>query len=505
MKLKNLIADIDTLKIVGSLDVEVAGIHCDSQRIHKKDIFVAVRGEKVDGHQFIREAVASGASVVVCEEMIGVFPSITQVQVTNCRAALARLAAKFYGRPSEKMRLIGITCTNGKTTTSYLVAAILEAGGIPTGIIGTLAYRFGNRELPAPNTTPPADELQEILAQMLHAGMKAVAMEVSSHALLQHRADEVLWDVGIFTNFTRDHLDYHKTMESYFDAKKILFQQLGTDSKKATAVLNLDDPKSEELRHQLGQNVRVITYGLHHSADVRAESVEQSITGCRFILAVQDQRVQCSTSLCGAYNISNVLAAAATALALGLNLVTIQKGIGSLRSVPGRLERVGDQDSAKTFVVIVDYAHTDDALRNVLNTLRPFVRGRLITVFGCGGNRDASKRSLMGQVASELSDINILTTDNPRYEEPSDIVEQIVAGFKARKNYEAVLDRREAIHKALIMARDGDIVLLAGKGHETYQDIRGRRTPFDDRKVALELLQSLPGIAHQEGGAAWKN
>jgi len=504
MKLRTLLEGLAVLEIVGGVDVDVGGVQGDSRRVRKGDVFVALRGEKVDGHEFIGEAVGAGVSVVVCEEIVGTFPSLTQVRVADSRAALARLASRFHDNPSEGIKVIGITGTNGKTTTSYLIASILETAGLPTGVIGTIAYRIGNRELPAPNTTPPADELQGLLAQMVHAGMQALVMEVSSHALAQHRVDEVMWDGAVFTNLSQDHLDYHKTMESYFDAKKLLFRQLGCGSKKAMAILNLDDPRSEELQRVLQDGVRVVSFGRHPSADIRAEAVEQSVDGCHFILAAGGVQTAISTPLCGAHNVSNCLAAAATAMALGIDRSIIQKGIELVRNVPGRLERVEWPVGVGTFVVFVDYAHTDDALRNVLNTLRPLTKGRLITVFGCGGNRDTTKRPLMGRVAGELSDFSIVTTDNPRNEEPDEIVEQIVTGFGTRNNFSVVLDRREAIRTALAMAQDGDTVLLAGKGHERYQEARGTRTPFDDQKVAGELLESLL-VGTKPGGEAWRN
>lgn len=505
MKLRALLTDLVILEAIGSLDVEVSGIHGDSRRVRKGDIFVAIRGEKLDGHNFIGEAIGAGACVVVGEHIVvDSLLSVTQIRVADGRVALAHLATNFYGRPSESLRVIGITGTNGKTTTSYLLASILEMAGTPTGMVGTIVYRIGNRELPAPNTTPPADDLQELLAQMLHAGMKAVVMEVSSHSLVQHRVKGVAWDAAVFTNLTQDHLDYHKNMEVYFEAKRLLFQQLGCGPKKACAILNLEDPKVESLRQAVKEGVQIVTYGLHASADLWAEAVEHSVAGSRFRLVTHNDRREIVTSLCGAHNVSNCLAAIATASALGLEISVIQKGVESLKNVPGRLERLEIPSNLDTFAVFVDYAHSHDALRNVLRTLRLLTQGRLIVVFGCGGNRDTTKRRLMGQVASEFSDFSILTTDNPRFEEPSAIVQQIVEGFKSRNNYKVVLDRREAIREALTMSKSGDVILLAGKGHETYQEVAGTRSPFDDREVARELLGSL-SVEVNSKGATWKN
>lgn len=497
MKLRELLDGVDVLETAGSLDVEVTGVRCDSRRVRAGDLFVAVSGEKSDGHEFVADAVKAGAAAVVCERRSGGSP-VTQLRVRDARLALARLASRVHGSPSGKLRVVGITGTNGKTTTSFLIASILEAAGLPAGVLGTISWRVGNRELPAPNTTPGADELHEMLGRMVQAGMKAVVMEVSSHALAQHRVEEVAWDAGVFTNLTQDHLDYHKTMEAYGDAKRILFDRLGA-SKKAAAILNRDDPAWEKMRAGVREGVTVLTYGLADGADVRAVAVEQAISGCRFRLAFQGREIFIETPLCGAHNVSNCLAAAATGLAMGFSLEIIGQGIASVKNVPGRLERLEARTPAGSFAVVVDYAHTHDALRNVLGTLRPLTRGRLITVFGCGGNRDPMKRPLMGRVATELSDLSIVTTDNPRNEDPAAIVKQIEAGIGSGKKYRVVLDRREAIREAVAMAAEGDVVLLAGKGHETYQEVAGVRSPFDDRKVALELLESM------KGGASWKN
>ncbi len=498
MKLMELLADIGPVETAGNMDAEITGVQSDSRRVRRGDLFVAVRGEKADGCQFISDAISAGAAAVVCEETAGATLSVPHVRVSNARAALALLADCFHGRPSLRLKMAGVTGTNGKTTTSFLAASILEAAGIPTGVVGTVSYRFGSRELPAPNTTPGADELQELLAQMLQAGMKAVVMEASSHALTQHRTDGVAWDVAAFTNLTQDHLDYHKTMEAYFEAKKSLFLQLGTGGKKASAVLNRDDPRFEDLRQAAPAGVRILSYGFSPEADLRAEGSEATIRGCRFTLIDGGNRMEVSTPLCGAHNVSNSLAAAAMAMALGADLAAVARGIAAVASVPGRLQPVEIPAGPPRFSVFVDYAHTEDALRRVLGTLRPLTRGRLIAVFGCGGGRDRLKRPLMGRAVGELSDFSIVTSDNPRFEEPSAIVQEIVAGLGTRKNFRVTLDRREAIRGALAMAGDGDVVLLAGKGHETYQEIAGIRMPFDDRLVAREILESLRGASARE-------
>lgn len=499
MKLKALLADIPHGDVSGDLDVDIHGVHSDSRRIKKGDLFIAIRGEKSDGHQFIEDAVKAGAAAIVVDEKSSSFHGVAKIQVSDCRLVLAKLAAKFYGHPSRQLKVVGITGTNGKTTTTYLVSGILEAAGLKTGIIGTITYKIGNRELPAPNTTPGADQLQELFTQMLHANLKAVVMEVSSHSLVQHRVEEIDWDAAVFTNLTRDHLDYHKTMEAYFDAKKILFKQLDPLRKKPAAILNFDDEKGPELTKILKPGVRSLSYGINAKADLRAENIEQSVNGCKFNLVSGGVTTRISTSLCGTHNVANCLAAAGTALSLGIDFTTIQKGLESVKNIPGRLERVPAAPETP-FAVFVDYAHTDDALKNVLGTLKPLTKGKLIVVYGCGGNRDTTKRPLMAKVAEELADFSVVTTDNPRFEEPEEIIKQIVVGYSSSKNYETVVDRREGIAHAISLARPGDVVLLAGKGHETYQEVKGVKSPFDDRKIAAQILEQL-----NRGGEAWKN
>lgn len=493
MKLRDLLRFANPLMVDGNLEAEVTGVRGDSRRVRKGDLFVAARGGATDGHDFIAEAVAAGAVAVVCEKRGAVSHGAALVHVADSRRALAQLADAFHGRPSSQLKVIGITGTNGKTTTSLLAASILDAAGMPAGVIGTLAVRFGDREIPATNTTPPADDLQDALGRMVQAGMKAVAMEVSSHALHQGRVEGVEWDAAVFTNFTQDHLDYHRTMDSYFSAKRRLFEKLGGGGKKASAVLNADDPRCAELRRAVPEGVPVFLYGSAVEATVRAIGVETSLGGSRFTLHTNDGETEVRTRLFGTHNVENCLAAAAAGMALGADLGAVARGIAAVASVSGRLERVAENPA-----VFVDYAHTEDALRRALQTLRPFTRGRLIIVFGCGGGRDHAKRPLMGRAAAELADFIFVTSDNPRFEEPGEIVEEIVKGFGNMGRFEKILDRRGAIGAALGMAREGDTVLLAGKGHETYQEARGVRNPFDDRAVVREFLATAGkgGVVH---------
>lgn len=497
MKLEFLLKELFPLEVIGSVEVEVTGVQGDSRHVSRGNLFVAVRGDKMDGHAFIRSAVKSGATAIVVEEIQMELSEVTQIRVADSRLALALASAVWNRHPSRSLKVIGITGTNGKTTTSHLVASILEAAGWPAGIIGTLYYRIGRRELSASNTTPPADVLQTLLRQMFEEGMKAVTMEVSSHALEQHRVEGVEWEGGVFTNLTQDHLDYHQTMGAYAEAKKILFRHLGRGTKKSFSILNRDDAHWEAFRDATTKGVRVLTYGFHESSDIRAVGISSSVDGCRFTLVTGCGEIGISSSLCGDHNVSNCLAAAATGVALGLSLEIIREGIAAVRNVPGRLERV---ISSAPFAIFVDYAHTEDALRHVLKTLRPLAHGRLITVFGCGGDRDRLKRPRMGRVAAELSDFSVVTTDNPRFEEPERIMEEIRVGFGNRQNFQLTQDRRKAIRSALGMAARGDVILLAGKGHETYQETHGVRVPFDDRAVAREELIAM---MKQKGEESW--
>ncbi len=484
MNLRELLAVISPLETSGDTGVEILGVRGDSRRVRKGDLFVATRGGAADGHDFIADAVAAGAAAVVCEKRGAAPPGVAVIRVANSRRALARLADAFHGKPSSRLTMIGVTGTNGKTTTSLLLASVLEAAGIPTGVIGTLAVRFGNRAIPAANTTPPADDLHDLLGQMLQAGMKAAVMEVSSHALHQGRAEGVAWDAAIFTNFTQDHLDYHGSMEAYFEAKQRLFQSLGRGGKAGVAALNADDPRAAELRRATPSGARTLLYGTSEEAEVRATDIATSLDGSRFLLRAKEGETEIRTPLFGAHNIANALAAAAAGLALGVGLPAVARGIAGVACVPGRLERVNS-----TPAVFVDYAHTEDALRRVLQTLRPFTRGRLLLVFGCGGGRDRAKRPLMGRAAAELADFSFVTSDNPRFEAPEAIAEEVLKGFGKRADRrEKILDRRDAIRAALAMADPRDTVLIAGKGHETYQEARGVRQPFDDRAVAREVL-----------------
>ncbi|MCX7868750.1 MAG: UDP-N-acetylmuramoyl-L-alanyl-D-glutamate--2,6-diaminopimelate ligase, partial [Terrimicrobiaceae bacterium] len=410
------------------------------------------------------------------------------VRVPNPRRALALAAASWYDHPSRDLRVVGVTGTNGKTTTTFLCAHLLNSAGRPCGLVGTVQYAIGQEILEAPRTTPEAPELQALLARMKAAGCRAAAMEVSSHALDQHRADGVEFDVAAFTNLTRDHLDYHGTMEAYFEAKARLFEAVAAGSKKGRAIINGDDRFGHRLIARFEKRCPVITYGCGARADFRAADVRADMRGTTFALHARGRSYLVRMPLIGLFNVSNALAALASAAALGLEVRAAVAALAEAPQIPGRLERV---PSRRNFQVFVDYAHTDDALRNVLQTLRGLEPRRILTVVGCGGDRDRTKRAPMAAAASELSDWTILTSDNPRGEDPAAILAEMRPGLRAGRG-EEIVERAEAIRRAVAMAGAGDIVLIAGKGHEKYQEAHGVRTPFDDVSVARNAIEARP-------------
>lgn len=467
----------------GLADRRVSSIAYDSREIVQGSVFVALKGEKTDGSKFALDAIRRGAMAVVSEAAApDALPAGSLwFTVANARMALAELSASFFGRPSEQLTLVGVTGTNGKTTTTYLLAAIFEAAGIGCGRIGTVNTKIGNEERDAARTTPEAPDVQRLLREMVDRGLGACAMEVSSHALALHRVDGLRFAAGVFSNLTRDHLDFHGDMERYFTAKRRLFAML---PEGAPAIVNLDDPRGVELAASVA---RPVTYAIDRPADVSPGQLHYSLDGLRFDVQTPRGTLHVRSPLVGRPNAYNVLAAVATAVALDLPFDAIERGLAGLAAVPGRFELAsGPDDDVR---VVVDYAHTDDALKNLLETARPLAGGRLITVFGCGGDRDATKRPLMGAVAARLSDLVIVTSDNPRSENPERIISEIRRGM-TRELGEVleVPDRRQAIERAIAEARQGDLVLVAGKGHEKYQIIGDRTIAFDDIQVAGDAL-----------------
>jgi UDP-N-acetylmuramoyl-L-alanyl-D-glutamate--2,6-diaminopimelate ligase len=468
-----------------ALDAECSGVTHDSRRVEPGMVFVALRGLKEDGVRFAPQAIAAGAIAVVAETPgSGGLPWIV---VRDARLALALLAAEFFGHPSRQMQVVGITGTNGKTTTSYLVSAIFEAAGTRCGLMGTVTYRIGSSEFAATGTTPEAPDVQGLMRQMVTAGCGACVMEVSSHALALRRVEGMRFAAGVFTNLTRDHLDFHGDMESYFTAKRRLFEMLPAD---APAAINVDDPRGAVL---MDVAPRPVSCSITRAADVTPGPLSLSIAGLEFDARTPQGTVHVKSKLVGRPNVYNILAAVAATAALGVPLEAIEHGLATLEGVPGRFEVVSSQKDDIT--VVVDYAHTDDALRNLLETARPLAQRRLITVFGAGGDRDRTKRPLMGMVAARLSDLVIITSDNPRSEDPARIIEEVRRGADGETRSGGadvieVADRRSAIQSAVAQASAGDMVLIAGKGHEKYQEINGRVLAFDDVAVAREALQT---------------
>jgi len=502
MRLQQLLETITPLKVTGYSELEISMLTCDSRQVQPGSLFFALPGASVDGHRFIQRAVEAGASAVVLEDATQAPSAVPWVQVTDGRLAMARMAACFQGDPTAGRPLVGITGTNGKTTTSYLIEAILAASGQPAAVLGTISYRFGSTVINASHTTPESTELQAAFRQLADAGAQGFVMEVSSHALEQKRVDGCHFDVGVFTNLTRDHLDYHRTMEAYQKAKQRLFSELlqaDTVKPRRRAVINLDDPAGADFVRSAV--CPVISYGMTSDADVTVRDLRSSVDGIQGTLVTPAGKVAFSSGLVGRYNLSNILAAVGAGIALELPLTSISQGISQQAKVPGRLERVPNR---RGVTCLVDYAHTGDALDNVLSTLQELVSGRIITVFGCGGDRDPGKRPVMGAIAVAHSDFSVVTSDNPRTEDPYKILAQVREGILPSgvreysateleqgfvgKGFTVVENRREAIRLAARLAKPGDILLLAGKGHEDYQIIGQTKHHFDDREEAATAL-----------------
>lgn len=507
MELKDLLETVDVEETQGPLDKPVDGLSYDSRKVKRGYVFFAVRGLCSDGHDFVAQAVERGASAVVVEHRVAVSQDVACVRVRNVRRAMGKWAASFFDHPSRRMVLVGVTGTNGKTTSTYLLESIFMAAGLSCGVIGTINYRYQNRFFPAPNTTPESVDLQAFLAEMAQAGVQSLGMEVSSHALEMERVRGIEFDGALFTNLSRDHLDFHGDMEHYFLTKARLFLDYLPESPKARkfAVIHGVGPWGEQLLKKVRQsNLEVVSYGLGREWDVHIREFESDLDGVRGKIQVRDQAFDFSTRLIGEANLENILGAVGVGVALGMPTSQISEGIARLDSVPGRLERIRN---GLGITVLVDYAHTPDALERVLHALRPLTRGRLIALFGCGGDRDRGKRILMGEIAARLTDLVVLTSDNPRTEEPVRIIEEIeegvrktgkkkfqISNFKSQngggeKGYYVEPDRRASIRLALRLARAGDLLLVAGKGHEDTQIVGSRRIHFDDREVVQEELE----------------
>ena len=482
MKLSELIENVPGIvDIVGSPDVDITGICLDSRRIVPGALFFCTPGMRRDAHDFAPQAVADGAAALIVERRLDV--DCPQVVVESVRRATAVIAANFNGNPADSLKLIGITGTKGKTTASYLIKSVLEAAGLRTGYIGTVGSMIGDEMIPTQLTTPDPLEVQALLRRMVDSGVTHVVMEVSAHALAMDRLYGMQFEVGAFSNFSQDHLDYFGTMEAYLAAKLRFFEPDMTKN----IVVNVDDETAADAFEKLGRVM--LKVGIRAPADMYANDIEIGERGCSFILSRHKRfRVAIALRLAGIFNVYNALLAAGVASALGIEADAIRRGLENVRNVPGRIELL---ETDTPYRVILDYAHSPDSLENILRAVRGTTRGRMIALFGCGGDRDRAKRQIMGEIAGKLADMCILTSDNPRNEDPFDILKQIEEGIRGTGcEYIVIENRREAIRRALEIAQPGDVVVLAGKGHETYQEIKGVKYPFDEKLVVAELLAS---------------
>lgn len=486
MKLKDVLASVPVERINGNKEAQILGVSYTSKKIQPGYLFGALKGEKTDGMRFIQEASLKGAMAFLSEDPAPANFAKTWIQTPDAREALALCSANFYSHPSKKMKIVGITGTKGKTTLTYLLEAILKKARTLPGVIGTISYRLPNKEISAERTTPEAPDLQRMLAEMLEAGASHCLIEVSSHALELKRVMGIEFDVVVFTNLSGEHLDYHHSMENYFEAKKKLF--LINQAKKRMAVINSDDPWGKKLMAEIP--LGVVTYGLEPSAIIRGENHKLSEEGVELSVRFPGGHLPLCSPLLGRPNLYNILAATAVALTLRVPHPAIREGIASLRGVPGRFEKIRNSRGLHIFV---DYAHTDDALRNLLETVQAQSPRRIILVFGAGGDRDKTKRERMGRVAGVLASWTILTSDNPRSEDPLAIISDIEKGIKktGENKYEIQSERREAIKRALALGKEGDTILVAGKGHEDYQIIAEKILPFNDAEVIRETLQEM--------------
>lgn len=489
MKINELVKILpEVISIDGPLNMEINSVVDDSRQVKEGALFVAVTGDNFDGHDFIPEVIKRGAKAVIGEKPISLAKDKTYIRVNDSRKALAISSAWFYGFPGDKLRLIGVTGTSGKTTTTYLIRAMLEEVGATSGVIGTIRNIIKDRELPTSFTTPGSLKLNELFSQMVEQNVEYVVMEVSSHSLKLHRVEGLTFEVGVFTNLTQDHLDFHKTLEDYFWSKQKLFKQ----SKQA--VINIDDKSGTRLLDII--DIPATTYGIENPARLMAQNIRQTMEGVYYDLVYQDEKYPVFYGVPGRFSVYNSLSALAVGITLGFPIDSLINALKKVKGVPGRFEPV---ENDKGFTVLVDYAHKPDSLKNVLLTIKEFCKGNIITVFGCGGDRDREKRPIMGKIATELSDYTIITSDNPRSEDPEAIIRQIESGVVGR-NYQKITDRRKAIQQALLMAKKGDTVLIAGKGHETYQIIGDKKLHFDDKEVVKEFLSggglSNEGVKH---------
>jgi UDP-N-acetylmuramoyl-L-alanyl-D-glutamate--2,6-diaminopimelate ligase len=482
MKLQELLKGVAIVSLNGDLNMEINGIVYDSRKVKKGNLFICVSGYAKDGHSYISDALQKGAAAFIVEKDVDI-KGAAVIRVNCSRSAMPHLASNFYGNPTQELRLVGITGTNGKTTTTYLIKSIMEANKQKTGLLGTISTLIGDKVYVSSRTTPEALDLQSLFKEMADSSIDYAVMEVSSHSLELGRVDGCDFRIGVFTNLTQDHLDFHKTIENYRNAKKKLFYMT-----KGANIINIDDEHGRLIADEVKKlAVPLVTYGIDNKADIMAKNIDITSKGVTFTLVTPKYEEKLNIKIPGKFSVYNALAAAAVAYVENISGEVIREGLGKVDNVPGRSEIV---NTDTPYTVIVDYAHTPDGLQNILASIKEYAKGRIITLFGCGGDRDKEKRPIMGEIAGRMSDYCIITSDNPRSEEPMDIINQVEAGIKSTScDYICIENRRDAIKFALKTAKPGDIVLLAGKGHETYQVLKDRTIPFDERDIVEELLR----------------
>lgn len=481
MNLKQILSGIDYKIIKGSDDLEIREIQYDSREVKDGDLFVCIEGYSTDGHKYINSAYNNGAQAIICSKDVEGIPDCTVIMVEDSRKALALAAANYYDHPADKLKVIGITGTNGKTTSTFMIKSILEAAGHKVGLIGTIANYIGNKKIPSHRTTPESLELQKLFKDMIDDGVSYCVMEVSSHSLYLDRVYGVKFAQAIFTNLTQDHLDFHKTFENYYDAKLILFKNT------KNSVINIDDEYGNRVYKDSKGNK--VTYSIDSPSDVWAKNIHIHSRGVDFDVTYKNEMTHINLNIPGKYNVMNALGSMGACLGEGISIDIVKKGLESMLCVPGRCEIV-TQNYNLGYEVIVDYAHTPDGLENILKTAKEFTKGKLISVFGCGGDRDNTKRPIMGKIGTELSDLAVITSDNPRTENPMSIIKEIETGIQ-KDNYIVVENRRDAIKKAMELAEKDDVIVVAGKGHEDYQVLKDKTIHFDEREVIAEIVEEL--------------
>ena len=481
MKLKEMLKDLNYEIVKGTDEVNINNIQYDSRSIEKGDLFFAIQGYNTDGHKYIPTAYEKGAIAIIYDKDMDNLPECTMVKVKNSRKAMAKVSSNFYGNPKDKLKIIGVTGTNGKTTSTFMIKSILEEAGFKVGLLGTIANYIGDEKIHSDRTTPESLEIHKLFKHMVDEAVDYCVMEVSSHSLYLDRVYGINFSQSIFTNLTQDHLDFHKTFENYYQAKLLLFKN------SKNSIINIDDEYGKRVYDDIGGNK--LTYSIEEKSNLKAENIKMHSTGVEFSINYEGKEAEINMHIPGRYNIQNALGSALACLNEGISLEVVKRGFENMSGVPGRCEIVTKKYNLG-YEIIVDYAHTPDGLENILKTAREFTKGRLISVFGCGGDRDRTKRPIMGKIGTELSDIAVITSDNPRSEEPLDIIEDIKSGIK-NNNYIVVENRREAIKKAMEIARQYDVIVVAGKGHEDYQILKDKTIHFDEREIIKELIEEL--------------